>query len=392
MGEERESDRRRAVERFQLGENASAISASMGYSLAWVYKGLERFNSCVPNWYRDQSRRPSSSPTRTSQVVEQLVITIRKNLEEEGLFHGAQAIRWELEDLKVQPLPSVRTIGRILARHDLIRRRHGRYKPKGKKGSAPLAKKPGDVHQSDFVGPRYLSGTIRFYSLNTVDLATGRCAVQPVMRRDGQNTIDAVWKTWKRLGMPEHHQVDNEMVFYGSPAHPRGMGSLIRLCLHNDIEVWFIPTREPWRNGVVEKFNGHWDSKFLRRIQMTSQEELFRESLRFEQRHNSRYRYSKLGGKTPQAALEASAVPLRFPPSSDAPRHPLVKPEQVRYPLVRFVRSDGVLDVFGETFQAPPEARYEYVRLTIDLALQRLFVNLDGAVIDEHHYPSSKNR
>jgi hypothetical protein len=35
---------------------------------------------------------------------------------------------------------------------------------------------------------------------------------------------------WSRL-VPEHQQIDNEMVFYGSRAHPRGMGPLIRLCL-----------------------------------------------------------------------------------------------------------------------------------------------------------------
>ncbi len=46
--------------------------------------------------------------------------------------------------------------------------------------------------------------------------------------------------------MPHYHQVDNEMVFYGSPAHPRGMGSPIRLCLHHDIEPWFIPPGETW--------------------------------------------------------------------------------------------------------------------------------------------------
>jgi hypothetical protein len=212
--------------------------------------------------------------------------------------------------------------------------------------------------------------------------------VQPLIQRAGQNTLDAVWKTWQRLGMPEHQQVDNEMIFYGSRAHPRGMGNLIRLCLHHDIEVWFIPPGEPWRNGVVEKFNDHWEAKFLRRVGMTSEEELIHESLRFELRHNSRYRYSKLGGKTPQAALEASGVELRFPSTQEAPRYPLSKPERGRYHLIRFVRSDGFVDVFGEKFQAPPEAVYEYVRLTIDVAQQRLLVFLDGTIIDEHEYRS----
>ena len=139
---------------------------------------------------------------------------------------------------------------------------------------------------------------------------------------------------------------------------------------------------------MVEKFNDHWEAKFLRRVTLASGAQLLRESLRFEERHNGRYRYSKLGGKTPQAALEATGAQLRFPPTPDAPRYPLPKPERGRYHLVRFVRSDGLLDVFGEPFRAPPEATYEYVRLTVDVERQRLLVFLDGTLIDEHEYLS----
>jgi hypothetical protein len=381
-----EAERQGAVERYRGGESPSAICGSLRRSREWFHKWLRRFESGDADWFRDRSRRPLRSPGSTSQEIEQRVIAMRRSLSDQSLFHGAQAIRWELEDLDVEALPSLRTIARILARHGFTRRRPGPYEPKGKKYPAPVAAGPGTLHQSDFVGPRYLAGPIRFYSLNSVDVATGRCAVQPVFRRGGQQTIDAIWQSWQRLGMPRHHQVDNDAVFYGSPAHPRGMGSLIRLCLHHDVEVWFIPPAEPWRNGVIEKFNAHWEAKFLRRVVMASGQELLRESLRFEERHNGRYRYSKLGGKTPQAALEASGAPLRFPPTPEAPRHALPKPERGRYHLLRFVRSDRLLDVFGERFTAPPETTYEYVRLTVDVEHQRLLVFLDGTLLDEHRY------
>ena len=384
--EQREKERQQAIERYIMGQSPSAICASMGYSREWFYKWLRRFEAGDPDWFRNRSRRPHRNPASTSPELEAQVVTVRRYLAEQGLFHGDQAIRWELEDRGVQPLPSVRTIGRILAREGLTQRSKGPYEPKGKRYPALIGHRPGDVHQTDFVGPRYLKGPIRFYSLNSVDLGTGRCAVQPVLKRGGQRTVDAVWASWCRLGMPRHQQVDNDLVFFGSPGRPRGMGNLIRLCLHHDIEAWFIPIGEPWRNGVVEKFNSHWQDKFLRRIEMESTEKLFQESLRFEERHNGRYRYSKLGGKTPQAALEASGVKLRFPPTAEAPRHPLPKPERGRYHLVRFVRSDAVLNVFGEKFPAPPEAIYEYVRLTVDVDTQRLLVYLDGQVLDEHDY------
>ena len=119
---------------------------------------------------------------------------------------------------------------------------------------------------------------------------------------------------------------------------------------------------------------------------LTGEAMLRRESLAYEVRHNSKYRYSALGGKTPTAALAGTAVRLRFPPTLEPPEHPLPKPTRGRYHLVRFIRSDRMLDVFGERFRTPPEATYEYVRATIDVARQTLRVYLDTVLIDEHSY------
>jgi len=265
-------------------------------------------------------------PAYTPAEVVEAVALVRLSLYNHGLLCGAQNIRWELEELRVAPLPSVRTINRILAREGLTHRRTGRYTPKGTPYPALVAHTVNQVHQVDYVGPCYLRGPVRFWSLNTVDLATARCALEPVASRAGQATVDALWATWHRLGLPGHVQVDNEMVFYGSPAHPRGMGLLIRLCLGQGIEPWFIPLREPWRNGVVEKFNDHYGSKFLARTDVPEAAALGPAHRAFEQKHNSRYRYTKLGGQTPLTALQRAGQPLRFPTAEVAPRMPLPKP------------------------------------------------------------------
>jgi putative transposase len=386
MAEEAEAERRGAIERFRRGETISSICKSLHRSRFWFHRWLDRYESGDPEWFREKSRRPHSTPRRTAPETEEAIKLIRWELEQSGAFSGAQAIRWEMEERDLRVVPSVRTIGRILDRHDLVRRRNGPYEPKGKKYPQLKAEKPGEVHQTDFVGPCYLRGGLRFYGLNSVDLATGRCATEPTLSRDAQASVNAFWSSWRRLGMPRHQQVDNEMVFYGSPRYPRAMGPLIRLCLLHQIEVWFIPVGEPWRNGVIEKFNHHWDQKLLGRIQMTSEIDLPPQSLLFEERHNARYRYSKLNGKTPMETLTASGAKLRFPPETSAPLHPLPKPESGRYHLTRFVRGNGVLDVFGEKFAAPPECTYEYVRLTVDVATQRLQVFLDHQLVDEHRY------
>ena len=386
MAEARVVERQRAIERYRNGESVTAICRSLKRSREWFYKWQARADSGDPQWADERSRRPGQSPTRVPDTMAGRIVTLRESLAARGLFCGAQAIAWELEELGVRDIPSVRTIQRIVTRAEGAAPVSRRYVPKGRPYPTLPADRPGMRHQTDFVGPCFLRGPIRFYSLHSIDLATGRCAVAPVLTRSSQVTIDALWGIWQRLGLPQHQQVDNEMVFYGSRAHPRGMGPLIRLCLAHEVEPWFIPPAEPWRNGVVEKFNDRWQQQGPLREPLDSLAALERASRAFEERHNGAHRYSKLGGKTPDCALAQSGVRLRFPPTSRAPRHPLPKPERGRYHLIRFIRTDRRLDIFGETFRVPAVAVYTYVRATINVTRQRLEVYLDGQPIAEHRY------
>jgi putative transposase len=386
MAEASVVERERAVQRFQAGESPTAICRSLGRSRDWFYKWLMRFESGRAEWAHDGSRRPHGSSRRIDASIETAIVAARRSLVQRGLFCGAQAIAWELDALGVGPIPALRTINRILERHELPMRRAGPYIPKGTPYPIFDVARPGARHQTDFVGPCYLAGPVRFYSLHSVDLATGRCAIEPVLARSSQVTLDAVWAMWHRLGMPRHQQIDNDMVFYGSRTYPRGMGPLIRLCLAHHVEPWFIPPAEPWRNGVVERFNACWQQHGPLCHPVPSFRALQHASLAFEARHNGCHRYSKLGGKTPDAALAAANVRLVFPPSRVAPRHPLPKPEHGRYHLIRFIRRDGRLDIFGESFRVPSVATHTYVRATIDVTRQRLLIYLDNRVIDDHQY------
>ena len=173
---------------------------------------------------------------------------------------------------------------------------------------------------------------------------------------------------------------------YGSPTHPRGMGKPIRMCLHHGMEPIFIPVKEPWRNGVVEKFNDHWRQKFLGREELKSAAALRKGSLNFEALHNARYRYSKLGGKTPLESLAAGEVPLCFPPCQPSPVQPLPKPLKGKYHVIRFIRSNRRLDLFGESFSLPTVAIHEYVWSMIDVRKQSLSLYLDDELLDERDY------
>ncbi len=375
-----------AVERYLAGESPQSICSSLGKTKPWLHKWVSRYTPDDPGWCDNHSRRPLSNPYRTPMEVEKIVEMVRLGLYNKGHFCGKQAIQWEMIDMGVQPLPSLSTIGRILRRRELTHRRTGRYTPKGKKYPELPALMPNQTHQMDLVGPCYLTGPVRFYSLHAVDPAINRCGIEPMPSKGAQSVLDAVYGLWLRMGIPDHLQVDNELAFYGSPTHPRGMGPLIRLCLCYGVNLWFIPPSEPWWNGVVEKFNDHYQQRFLAKVTMASMPQLRQESLAFEHRHNSMYRYNKIQGRTPLQALTGWEKKLVFPSKRDAPRHPLDKPEEGCYHLVRFMRSDCRLNIFGEIFSAPPETQYEYVVATIDVKEQRLKLFLDQIQIEQYKY------
>jgi putative transposase len=386
MEEECKQKRIVAVQRFKSGESPESIYTSLGKSKAWLYKWVGRHCAHDDSWSESRSRRPRTVATHTSAEIEEIVKMVRLNLYNQDLFCGAQAIYWEMEELGVQPLPSLRTINRILSRHELTHRRTGRYEAKGTTYPKLPSLLPNQTHQADLVGPCYLRGPVRFYSLNVVDTATVRCGLYPSLFKSGQSILDGFWAVWTRMGIPTHIQIDNAMSFFGSPTYPRGMGPLIRLCLHNGVEPWFIPMAEPWRNGMVENFNDRYQQMFLNKIVMVTEEDLKAGSLVFEQRHNSRYRYSKLGGKTPLKALAVSHTKLRFPTENEAPQHRLKKPDTGRYHLVRLIRSDLKLNIFGEIFKVAPELKLEYVVATINVKEQKLKLFLDKIQVDEFDY------
>ena len=370
-----------AVERRRKGESVESICASLKRSRSWFYKWLGRADEGQPGWFEEQSRQRHNSGACEAELQRRVVET-RERLEAEGCFVSAAMIAWELEAEEIQP-PSIATIKRIVKNAGLTTPK--RRSPKGIKYPAPLAIDPGSVHQVDFVGPRHVNRT-RFYSLNAVDVSSARAAVEPIHSRATEQVIPGLWNIWTRLGIPTFLQLDNELVFFGNRRYPRALGQVMRLCFDVGVELVFIPVREPWRNSIVEKFNDHWNKKFYRRIDVPSFEALRSESLKFEGKHNSTWRYSKLQGRTPNRALDESTTKLRFPSRPTPPSMPFQRPTRGRVSFIRFVRSDRQLEIFGQRFPMPPEATHEYVRATIDVETQQMTVALHGDTIQTQFY------
>ena len=111
-------------------EVAPGFRVSLDTVQRWVQRAAGRRLDRV-DW-NDRSAAPHTLPTRTARDMEDLVLTVRRELREQsdlGEF-GAAAIRRELAARALPAVPSLRTINRILARRGALDARHRiRLKP-----------------------------------------------------------------------------------------------------------------------------------------------------------------------------------------------------------------------------------------------------------------------
>jgi len=375
-----------AVRRYELGESPKSIYTSLSKGKTWFFKWLKRFKSGDPNWAEEKSRRPRISPKKIDPKMEQSVIETREQLVN-TLYApiGAQHICWELQNV-TDTLPSLATVNRVIKRNHLTRKRP-RYQPKGVKYPVfPVVMASNILHQMDNVGPRYLKIDGRFYSINIIDAYDRRVRVNPKRRQNKEAIVDAMLRSWEYLGIPDFLQMDNTLSTQGSHRYPHSLGLVIRLCLHLGIQPIFIPIGEPWRNAFIERFNDDFDKRFFRSQFFRNFRYLCAQALNYELFHDTKHRYSTLKGHTPEQ--HCTGIKRKLPKNFKPPKKLAIARGQVHFS--RFIRSNRILDIFGEKFPMPMDVEYEYVRATIDTKKEKLFVYHDDQIVKELDYPLPK--
>lgn len=385
---EKESTRKEAITRHLFGEPIVKICREIGVSRKWFYRWKKRYEKGKEDWYKDHSKVPTNSPNKLDSSMEQLILNVRDKLEKIPYSQiGASAIAWEIHKLGQSP-PPYWTVNRVLKRNGRICRKSSSKKGQGNSSYIYFTEGyyPGHLHQADLVGPRHIKGDGRFYSLNTIDIFSHNTYGSLIRSKDDDSIINSLIDTWIHLGTPEFLQLDNEMSFRGSSRYPHSFGKVIKLCLAMNIQLIFIPPGEPWRNGVIERFNNTFDKKLYRTERFKSFEHL-KESLRqFTQFHNTRHIYSATGGKTPEQVLADEDIkPDRLDPNYQLPEI-LRIPDEGYIHFIRYIRSDLKLNIWGERFKMPKKTMYEYVRATVFTQFHLLNVFLGNEVVAQFEY------
>lgn len=361
-----------AVSAYQAGEHLQVILSRFKCSKSWLYKWLNRYKADPSGpWFCDLSRRPKNIHYTTSEEEKQAVIAARYSLEAKPYSQrGAISIQYELKSQEQVFVP-VWKINKILKRANLTIK-----EPKDKKRRNEYPFIGLAVDQMDFVGPRYIKNDGRYYSLNIIDTTTHFAQVNPIRSRESENVIQSVVRFWQQRGIPDFLQMDNELSFRGSNRHPHSFSRLIRLALSLHITVVFIPIKEPWRNGIIEKFNDSFNKRFVRGKVYEDFENVRTCGKEFEDFHNQNHRYNIHKNKTPNEQIRLEMPRDLLPKDFVIPIENLPL-KRSRIILVRFIRSNLVLDIFGEKFVMPGRLMYSYVKAVIEVEDQLLLILRD---------------
>lgn len=367
--------REQAVAMVAQGVSVTKVARTLGKTRQWVYKWIGRSSSGKPDWSVSESKAPHSIANKTNQDVEGAILKTRLALDAHPYREsGAYPIIHELKRLGIEP-PSSATVNRILRKHGLTQTKRNYVKSGIDYPECPL-----NMQSMDLIGPRYLRGGDRFYLLNIISNDTRHAGVFPILSKSADDITRSVVSFWKSYTMPDFLQMDNELSFKGSNRHPRGLGLLIRTALSLDVTPRFIPVGEPWRNGVIERFNQKVERTLLTQ-EHNDFESLVRHSAEFAEVHNSEHHYSTMHHLTPDEMDLELGLPLTpLEKGYTVNGRPLIDPWNLNeISFIRLVRSDRLIDVLNTKVEVCPELMHTYVDATVCLNAHCLQIRQDEA-------------
>ena len=392
----------KAIQLYEERYGFNKILQLVQRSKRWLSKWLHRYKEHGLKSLKDRSRAPKRIWRKTSEHIVKKVLSIREELESHktrcSAFAGigAEVIHWELKQRKVNNVPSIPTIARILSRHG----KTGRAKTKSNSNNQPYpylkTEKMGDLHQTDIVGPRHLrgpKGVTRFYSFHTIDVVGHTASTNQFSDKQTISLCRHLVETWQFMGLPTISQMDNEMAATGGGRYPYSLSQVIRLHLLMGIHLVFIPQGEPGRNASIESFNKLWQERVLRRHDCPTLATLRRTSEHFLRYYHYEKPHRGLtqkehGTRFPGILRDRLWESLRHLPKrfdlehyKDSKGHLNIPIAKGKVSFIRKIDPHGTIEVNGSTYFIRRKLEGQYVVATIFTHRKRLVVKQDNRII-----------
>jgi transposase-like protein len=353
------------VAAVRRGRSRRAVARHFGVSPAtvqyWVGRAQGRRLDRV-DW-TDRSHAPQA-PRRTEATIEDLVLTLRRELAETSDLgaSGAKAIQRALRDHGLEAIPSIRTIGRILERRGALDGRKRARRPPPPRGwyLPEVAEGRAELDSFDVVEGLVIKDGPQVEVLNGISLHGGLAASWPMTAPVTAKAVtEALIEHWRASGLPGYAQFDNDTIFQGTHTHPDVVGRVMRLCLSLGVVPVFVPPREPGFQAMIEGYNGQWQAKVWARFTHGSPAEI--------RERSSRYVLALRRVRTDR--IEAAPQRRPFPRGwrLNLQAHP-----RGRIVYLRRTSASGSVDVLGRSFAADDHWPNRLVRVEFDLDAGRM--------------------
>lgn len=353
------------VAAVRSGESLRSVARRFRVSPATVKFWVDRsegssLDEC--DW-ADRASGPHLPWNRTSTSVEHEVLATRRKLREASVLGecGADAIHDDLLARGGLPVPSVRTIGRILARHGVLDRNVRIRRPAPPRGwyIPEVAAGRVELDSFDIIEDLKIEGAELVQTLTATSIHSGYVDAWPEARLGAREVLELLQSRWRGIGLPGYAQFDNDTRFQGAHQFPDTVGRISRLCLSLGITAVFAPPGEHGFQNAIESFNGLWQSKVWGRFHYDGLPALQAQSARYVAAHHQRS-VARREGAPPRQAF-----PLEWTLDLQA------RPQGV---IIFLRRTDeaGAAHLLGRRFAISPHWAGRLVRCEVHLDQDRI--------------------
>lgn len=395
---ESEVERRRcAVALVGEGIPIAEVARRLGRSRWWVYEWLGRYRRSGDEGLIARSTAPRQRPTKTStSTVGKILDTRRRLVDQPEASIGAWSILAQLERDQWPDIPSIATIERILADARVTRRRRKRDRSNEEKLPLPTVTSPGIWQQTDWVQDRYLTGGLRFNSIQTSDVGSHAIASGQFLDRSMVSAVTFLLEqAWPTLSIPQAMSVDNAFAHTTHPNNP--FTAWIRACLLFGVEAIIGPPgRHGWTNHI-EAVNYLWQQRTIWAQRFNNLDDLRAGSRRAVDWLNTCRPIldpDHYGTRYPAEYINTHTDTLKWPPDITVADHlntrgsltlPLAKG---RITFIRHVTDHNTITIADTHWPIPPTISHgKAVIATLTTDNNSLEIRHKGEHVTTHPYP-----
>lgn len=350
-------DRCKAIELGQAGMSRVQIGQALHRPERWVRRTFGRYNPELgPDSLHDHSSRPHGFPNRTIPAVEQAICAMKEAHSAWGRRQIAKQLRWQWrEDPCLLPWVSEGRVRRVLARHPEL--------------APPAPKSPPPPRRIDYLACNLLwaadihqtkleDGSI-WETLHWLDLYSRYELGQiTAPRLTEASVLHSFLQVAAERGLPYLLKTDGDKLFYDATS---GLPSLLsRVLATLGIHHLVLPRRQPWWNGVVERYVRTCRQEV--ELPAEGQTERVQQAMEAERCfYNQERCHSSCHDQPPATIYQPS--PRRLPPAFDLLQVPITLQPTV---VTRQVQGSGRVSVAGGSY--PFSRRYagQAVTVTVD--------------------------